>query len=75
MEEKIKDFDAWVARDENRILFMYTSKPIKDKSLGIWYNLETNGIKMNEDDDLSQIKWEDEEPTKAKVELTIKICK
>lgn len=68
MEKKIT---AWTARDENGILFIYISKPIKDKSTGAWYNPEDYGIGITENNDFPQVKWEDEEPTK--VELTIKI--
>ncbi len=69
MEQKIT---AWIARDENGILCMYPSKPKKSKAIGAWYDRETCGIVVKENDNFPQVKWEDDEPTK--VELAIKIC-
>ena len=63
MEEKIK---AWIARDENGEIYIYTTEPRKLKRQ--WETID-KGFDKNK---FQQIKWEDEEPTK--VELTIKIC-
>lgn len=64
MEERIA---AWVARDENGEIYIYTTEPRKLKRQ--WEAID-KGFDKNK---FKQIKWEDEEPTK--VELTIKICK
>ena len=63
MEEKIK---AWVARDEDGEIYVYTTEPWK---LGGQWVTNDNGVDKNK---FPQVKWEDEEPTK--VELTIKTC-
>ena len=62
MEEKIT---AWIARDENGEIYIYTTEPRKLKRQ--WEVID-KGFDKNQ---FQQIKWEDEEPTK--VELTIKI--
>ena len=63
MEEKIK---AWIARDENGEIYIYTTEPRKLKRQ--WEAIDKGFDKKK----FQQIKWEDEEPTK--VELTIKMC-
>ena len=64
MEEKIK---AWIARDENGEIYIYTTEPRKLKRQ--WEVID-KGFDKNK---FQQVKWEDTEPTK--VELTIKIYK
>ena len=69
MEETIT---AWVARNENGDLNVYTDEPYKGN--GTWYLEMFNegryfAIRRRA---FPQVKWEDDEPTK--VELTIKIC-
>ena len=70
MEEKIT---AWVARDKNGSLFIYEEKSIKHdhswKPSVSFY--DEYFYSLNDHFNLSQVKWEDEEPTE--VELTIKI--
>ena len=73
MEEKIT---AWITRDKNGTVCIFLDKPEKGQSS--WYS-RPNGdfATINEfyDGDiflLSNVQWEDEEPTK--VELTLKIC-
>lgn len=63
----------WVARDRDDCLSLFIAKPEKKNDTWIPYEGEWSIIP----DELfpnisSQVKWEDEEPTK--VELTIKIC-
>lgn len=64
MEEKI---NAWIARDENGEIYIYTTEPQKLKRQ--WEVIDKGFDKKK----FQQVKWKDEEPTK--VELTIKICK
>ena len=73
MEEKIT---AWIARDKNNKLFLFFQKPHKSKYYNVWECIEecySDNQEINDSELYSQVKWEDEEPTK--VELTIKICK
>lgn len=71
MEEKV---NAWVARDEDGRLFIFFKRPKKYEIYGGWH-IEAEGMwGISEEltkDLFSQVKWEDEEPTK--VELIIKI--
>ena len=58
---------AWVARDENEMLYLYPDKPKKIRDY--WYAPEVGCMKL--DDSLfSEVKWEDEEP--KEIELLIK---
>lgn len=58
---------AWVARDEDGSLYMYTDKP--EKISDNWYAEKVGYVKI--DDSLfSEVKWEDEEP--KKIELSIR---
>ena len=66
MEEKITA-TAWVARDEDGEIHVYTTEPWK---LGGQWVTNDNGVDKNK---FPQVKWEDKEPTK--VELIIKISK
>lgn len=73
MEEKIA---AWIARDKNNQLFCFFQKPHKSKYYDVWVCTEgccSDNQEINDSELYSQVKWEDEEPTK--VELTIKIYK
>lgn len=63
MEEKIT---AWVARDENGEIHVYTTKPWKLD--GQWVTND-DGVDKNK---FPNVKWKDDEPTE--VELTIKVC-
>ena len=59
--------EAWVARDYDGSLYMYTAKPKKMKDN--WYAPKVGYMKL--DDSLfSEVKWEDEEP--KGIELSIK---
>lgn len=62
----------YVARDQNGKLYMYFGKPVKEKKRGCWfdYNSEAEEVPLEDTEELSQVKWEDEEP--VEVELKIK---
>ena len=55
---------AWVARDEDGSLYMYTDKPRKRRYK--WYAPKVGYVKL--DDSLfPEVQWSDEEPTKVKL--------
>ena len=55
---------AWVARDEDGSLYMYTDKPRKRRYN--WYAPKVGYVKL--DDSLfPEVQWSDEEPTKVKL--------
>ena len=58
------EIEAWVARDDDGSLYMYTAKP-KKRSYN-WYAPKVGYVKL--DDSLfPEVKWSDEEPTKVKL--------
>ena len=67
MEKKII---GWVAKNKNGVAYFYEHKP--EKGFVLWGSREQPILAGVHENIFSQIKWEDEEPTK--VELTIKIC-
>lgn len=63
----MKALEAWVARDENGSLYMYSAQPKKISDF--WHAAGVGYMKL--DDSLfSEVKWEDEEP--KEIELSIK---
>lgn len=73
MEDRIT---AWVARNKSGTISFFKTKPIKEINDGLWVCYDGNVTRILDNEflfDFSQVKWEDEEPTK--VELTIKICR
>ena len=63
-----KTLEAWVARDENGMLYLYLAKPKKYKSK--WYpNIRSDYFEIDRKC-FTEVKWEDEEPTE--VTFTIK---
>lgn len=64
----MKRLKAWVARDENGMLYLYLSKPIKYE--GRWIPTCHRFTIMNEEL-FPEVQWSDEEPT----ELTMTIKK
>lgn len=57
---------AWVARDEDGSLYMYTAKP--EKKNDFWHAGGVGYMKL--DDSLfSEVKWEDEEPKEIKLSI------
>lgn len=75
MEKKINaTATAWIARDRDECLGLFTAKPKKKNDT--WEITPYEGVWSIIPDEMfsnisSQVKWEDEEPTE--VELTIKI--
>lgn len=59
--------EAWVARDEDGMLYLYLAKP-KKRSYN-WYANKVGYMKL-EDSLFTEVQWSDEEPTETK--LTIK---
>lgn len=62
----MNELKAWVARDENGMLYMYPDKP-KKRSYD-WYANKVGYLKL-EDSLFSEVKWEDEEPTEIKLSI------
>ena len=57
----MKALEAWVARDENGMLYLYLAKPKKYKSK--WYpNIRSDYFEIGRKF-FPEVKWEDEEPT------------
>ena len=63
----MKTLKAWVARDEDGMLFLYLSKPINFE--GRWIPTDNKFTVMNEQL-FPEVQWSDEEPTR--VSITIK---
>ena len=60
----MEETEAWVARDYNGSLYIYTEKP--QKLLETWF---VRGLGFMKISDLlfQEVKWSDEEPTKVKL--------
>ena len=57
----MKALKAWVARDENGMLYLYLAKPRKNQSK--WLpNIRFEFIELSRES-FPEVKWEDEEPT------------
>ena len=54
-----KTIEAWVARDENGSLYMYTAKP---KKLSDYWNAPESGCMELDDRLFHDVQWSDEEP-------------
>lgn len=65
----MKALKAWVARDENGMLYLYLAKPRKNQSKWL-QNICFDFIALSRES-FPEVKWEDEEPT----EVTISINK
>ena len=62
----MKEIEAWVARDEDGILYMYPDKP--QKRSYHWYPNKIGYMKL--DDSLfPEVQWSDEEPTEIKLSI------
>ena len=63
---KINQIEAWIARDENRFLYLYLRKP--KKVTGQWTapDLHIGYIKLG-DTMFPEVQWSDDEPTKVKL--------
>ena len=59
-----KALKAWVARDEDGSLYMYSAKP--KKLIDYWHAAGVGYMKL--DDSLfPEVQWSDDEPTKVKL--------
>ena len=56
--------EMWIARDENGMLFLYLSKPIKFE--GRWIPTSRRFTIMDEEL-FPEVQWSDDEPTKVKL--------
>ena len=57
----MKALEAWVARDEDGMLYLYLAKPRKNQSK--WLpNIRFEFIELSRES-FPEVKWEDEEPT------------
>lgn len=57
----MKEIKAWVARDEDGMLYLYLAKPRKNQSK--WLpNIRFEFIELSRES-FPEVKWEDEEPT------------
>lgn len=64
----MKALKAWVARDEDGMLYLYLAKPRKNQSK--WLpNIRFEFIELSRES-FPEVKWEDEEPTE--IELSIR---
>ena len=62
----MKALKAWVARDENGMLYLYLAKPLKFETT--WMTAAIGAKFIQLDDELfPEIKWTDDEPTKVKI--------
>lgn len=62
----MKEIEAWVARDYDGSLYMYTYKPKKTRDS--WYAGKFGYVKL--DDSLfPKLKWSDEEPKEIKLSM------
>ena len=61
-----KTIEAWVARDEDGMLYLYTAKPKKKSYL--WHAPKVGYVKL--DDSLfPEVQWSDEEPKEIKLSI------
>ena len=54
--------DMWIAKDENGLVFIYDTKPVKDKHGWVIPNTGACSLIDLELDDFEKVKWEDKEP-------------
>ena len=62
----MKAIEAWVARDENGSLYMYTAKP--KKLIDYWHAGGDGYVKLD-DSFFSEVQWSDEEPKEIKLSI------
>ena len=60
----MKALEAWVARDKDGMLYLYTAKPKK-----MSYSWYADGYLKLEDSFFSEVQWSDEEPKKIKLSI------
>ena len=59
------EIEAWAARDEGGMLYLYRDKPIKDKF--IWYSPGFSLVLASAS--FPEIKWSDDEQTRVKITI------
>ena len=65
----MKELKAWVARDENGMLYLYLAKPRKNQSK--WLpNIRFDFVELSRES-FPEVKWEDEEPTEVSIKINI----
>ena len=57
---------AWVARDKDGMLYLYTAKP--QKMSDSWYADKVGYVKLD-DSFFSEVQWSDEEPKEIKLSI------
>ena len=62
----MKALKAWVARDENGSLYMYTAKP---KKLSDYWNEQKSGYLKLDDSLFPEVQWSDEEPKEIRLSI------
>ena len=62
----MKTLEAWVARDKDGMLYLYTAKP--QKMSNSWYADIVGYVKLD-DSFFSEVQWSDEEPKKIKLSI------
>jgi hypothetical protein len=51
----------WVARDKSGLLALYTKRPVRSTSVGVWSFREGEFMLLDEDDpNFKDLTWEDE---------------
>ena len=69
MAKDNKALEAWVARDEDGMLYLYLAKPRKNQSK--WLpNIRFEFIELSRES-FPEVKWEDEEPTEVRITLKL----
>ena len=62
----MKTLEAWVARDKDGMLYLYTAKP--QKMSDSWYADKVGYVKLD-DSFFSEVQWSDEEPKGIKLSI------
>lgn len=58
---------AWIARDEDGIIYLYSSKP--RKGLEFWCSSSNNYFPITELSKKANPQWEDEEPIEVELKI------
>ena len=66
MIKKTSTLKAWVARDENGSLYMYTAKP---KKLSDYWNAPESGYMKLDDSLFPEVQWSDGEPKEIRLSI------
>ena len=63
------EIQAWIARDEDGELYLYTEKPRKDGDLWNVDIINSSCLMELRSECFPEVKWSDEEPTKVKLTI------